>query len=296
MAIVTRFVVDACHRGTTISFGLMASCCRFLLDQKIEMVFLACAPHLINLYLAFGFRTYARNFSDPDVGFVVPMMLPTTDIDHLKAVHSPLLAWRGQPQDAPAETVPCASVSKPTTESAVKSEQAQPQEYWAQVYALLSSLSEGQHHILDGLTDEQSRLLLDHGHLIECAQGELIIKKGARSSSLFIVMSGAVEVRDGGRVLAVLGAGEVLGEIGFLLASPRTADVYAASERVRILSTDEKTLRQLIELNPKVSARFLLNLAKSLCFRLISLSARPFVPINRAPVGQTSQTNPSTLS
>ena len=65
----------------------------------------------------------------------------------------------------------------------------------------------------------------------------------------------------------------MLGEIGFLLDSPRSADVYAQSEGVRILSLDERILRRLIEADPAASAKILLNLSRILCLRLLETKA-----------------------
>jgi CRP-like cAMP-binding protein/predicted GNAT family N-acyltransferase len=288
MAILTRFLVDSSHRGSSTSFQLMAACHDFLLSQGIHIVFVACAPHLINLYLALGFRTYTRNFNDPDVGFVVPMVLIARDIEYLKRIKSPLLSKLTRIVPVPEEDANSHLV-RPLA-SAVKSEHADKQEYWSQVFGLLSEQGAGQHHILDGLSAEQAHLLLTKGHLIECSLGELIIKKGTTSTGMFIIMSGTVEVRDGEEVLATLGEGEVLGEMAFLLASPRSADVYAVSEGVQILSTDEKTLRQLVETEPKAAAQFLLNLSKSLCLRLLALRARPAVPQTEATPGDWIET------
>lgn len=276
MGIVTRYVVDPEHRGSAASFRLMVACCDLLLQQRVHLVFLACAPHLINLYLAMGFRTYTRNFNDPDVGVVVPMVLFGSDIDYLKRIKSPL--WTRLSRHADATAVAGSGSLTPSFNSTVTSEHAQPGEFWAQVHALLTEQSQGRRHIFDGLTGEQTQVLLDKGHLIECSRGELILKKGSRSSGMFIIMSGVVEARDDdGRILSTMGHGEVFGEMAFLLESPRAANVCAASDRVQILSTDERTLRQIVEAAPATAAKFLLNLSRALCLRLIGLQARSLV-------------------
>jgi CRP-like cAMP-binding protein/predicted GNAT family N-acyltransferase len=287
MGIVTRFLVDARHRASSISFRLMAACYDYLVNQGVHLVFVACAPHLINLYLALGFRTYTHNFNDPDVGFVVPMVLFGRDTEYLKKIRSPLLAKVIDKIVPTGGTVPAGASA--ALESVVQSEVTEEQEYWSQVFGLLSEQSEGRHGILDGLSGEQTHSLLSKGHLIECSKGDLIIKKGATSTGMHIIMSGTVEVRDGCQVVATLGKGEILGEMAFLLASPRSADVYAASDDVQILSTDEKTLRELVDTEPAIAARFLLNLSKSLCLRLVAMRARSSV----APIvtGSAEETN-----
>jgi CRP-like cAMP-binding protein/predicted GNAT family N-acyltransferase len=276
IGIVTRYVVDPQHRGSAASFRLMVGCCDLLLQQRVQLVFLACSPHLINLYLAMGFRTYTRNFNDSDVGIVVPMVLLGNDLDHLRRIKSPL--WSRLSRHAEGAGAAGSGAPVPSLDSTVTSEHLQPGEFWAQVHALLTEQSHGRRHIFDGLNEEQTHILLDKGHLIECSFGELIIKKGSRSSGMYIIMSGVAEAcDDDGRVLSTMGHGEVFGEIAFLLESPRAANVRAASDRVQILSTDERTLRQIVEASPATAAKFLLNLSRALCLRLISLQARSSV-------------------
>jgi len=78
-----------------------------------------------------------------------------------------------------------------------------------------------------------------------------------------------VEVRDGETPLAVFGPGDVFGEMAFLLERPRSQDVYAVTDGVRVLSLSEATLRQMIKSDPSVAAHLLLNISKMLCLRLL---------------------------
>ena len=78
-----------------------------------------------------------------------------------------------------------------------------------------------------------------------------------------------------GKVVHRLGIGrylaraDVFGEMAFLLDRPRTMDVYAATDDIRVLSLSEKTIRQMIESDGNTAAKFLLNHSKMLCRRLI---------------------------
>jgi CRP-like cAMP-binding protein len=85
---------------------------------------------------------------------------------------------------------------------------------------------------------------------------------------MFVVLAGALEVRDGDTLVRVLSPGDVFGEIAFLLEQPRSADVYAATD-ARVLSLSEGTVRELIESDPDVAAHLLLNVSKMLCLRVL---------------------------
>jgi glucose-6-phosphate 1-dehydrogenase len=62
----------------------------------------------------------------------------------------------------------------------------------------------------------------------QVARGELIIKKGDIGRELYLLARGEVEVLDdAGKVIKVLRDGDVFGEIGVLMSTPRTASVRA---------------------------------------------------------------------
>ncbi|MBS1117807.1 MAG: glucose-6-phosphate 1-dehydrogenase [Deltaproteobacteria bacterium] len=64
----------------------------------------------------------------------------------------------------------------------------------------------------------------------QAAAGDLLIVKGEMGRELYIIEQGEVEViDDAGKVLKVLSDGDVFGEVGVLLSTPRTATVRAKS-------------------------------------------------------------------
>ena len=58
--------------------------------------------------------------------------------------------------------------------------------------------------------------------------GQTIFEKGDSGNALFIVVEGKVRVHDGEKTIALLGAGEVFGELAALDPEPRMASVTAA--------------------------------------------------------------------
>ena len=59
--------------------------------------------------------------------------------------------------------------------------------------------------------------------------GKLLVHEGDYSYDLIVIESGTADVIKGGEVIASLGAGDVLGEMGMLSGGRRTADVIATS-------------------------------------------------------------------
>ena len=81
---------------------------------------------------------------------------------------------------------------------------------------------------------------------------QVIFNKGERGDSLYIIVSGGVQVWDGGRLLNQLGEGDVFGELALLDPEPRAATVKAA-ESSRLLRLDEAHFREVLEARPEVS-------------------------------------------
>ena len=88
--------------------------------------------------------------------------------------------------------------------------------------------------------------MMDCAHLWCYESGESVIQKGDSSGSLFLVISGTVSVRSS-RVgeLAVLGAGEWLGDMSLFSARSRTADVHVEGSIARLLMIPKNILQPL---------------------------------------------------
>lgn len=67
-------------------------------------------------------------------------------------------------------------------------------------------------------------------HRRRVAAGEVVVAEGEPAQEFFVVLSGEVEVTQGGVVLRREGPGEVFGEIGLLRDVPRTATVTAVTD------------------------------------------------------------------
>jgi hypothetical protein len=242
---------------------------RFVNDRRVQLCFGACEPHLLNLYLGLGHRTFARrNINSPEAGYLIPLLYVPEDIAYLKSIGSPNIEFvRDFGDDA---RVPACVARIMAQGGAVMSRRlTSSAEYWGRIYGALNELEESRISALDGMTDEEAQRCLGNSTIIECGAGDRVLKKGGVARNMFVVLDGTLEVRDGDRPVNVLRPGDVFGEMAFLLERPRTADVYAVTDGVRILSLSESTLRKMIENDPSVTANLLLNISKMLCLRLL---------------------------
>ncbi|WP_269236227.1 cyclic nucleotide-binding domain-containing protein [Flavobacterium flavigenum] len=123
---------------------------------------------------------------------------------------------------------------------------------------------------LGQLNSRDVEWMIQNGQKIELGIGEKLIQKGNFIDSLFIILSGQLSVcsENGDKDdIAILGSGEVVGEMSFLETRPPSVSVIAKK-----VSTVYKISRQVIELrlskNPDFRANFYYALALFLSNRL----------------------------
>ena len=269
IAVGERGMVAKPRRGSDLFQQIGAALQRFVQDHRIQLVFGACEPHLLSLYLGQGHRTYApRNISSPESGYLIPIVMVAEDIEYLRSIHAPRLETV-KDFGADARVPACVDRLIAWGGGILSERLTSHPKYWGEVHAAIDELAENRLSALDGLTEEEAARCLGKSNIIECRAGDRVLKKGGVSRNMFVVLDGTLEVRDGEKLLRVLSPGDVVGEIAFLLERPRTADVYAATDDVRILSLSESTLRKMIESDSDVAAHLLLNISKILCLRIV---------------------------
>jgi len=237
----------------------------------VELSFCDCEPHLVGLYSRLGMRQSGRLFNDGAGRLMVPM-IGLVDGKYLEDIAAPLLAFVQVPRCS--DRLRTAIDARIAERKTVRELDAMDDvEEWTALYATLTAPAASRTSLLHGLDEHDSKALLAHAHVIECRRGEAIIRTDHAARTVFVVLEGTVEVRDGGRVVATMGEQAVFGEVAFLLGGRRMSDVYAASDRVRVLTLSDGTLRELIRSESELAAKLLLNLSRSLAAKLLDRHA-----------------------
>jgi predicted GNAT family N-acyltransferase len=265
VAVGERAMVVSRLRGTSILMDVFKASLEFANERRIQICFGACEPHLLNLYVGLGQRTYSSiNINSAEAGYLIPLLFIPEDIEYLERIDSIL---RPHLKDfGPDARIPACVKDLVNDGGAVRSSRlVDATVYWEQISQSLDTRPS----IFDGLTLEEEGCVLGKSSIIECRAGDRILKKYGVARNLYVVLSGVLETRDDGRVVRAMTAGDVFGEIAFLLNQPRSMDVYAATDEVRVLSLSENNIRMLIENDPTITAKLLLNLSKMLCRRLL---------------------------
>jgi len=273
----SRFMLSANLRNTMAVFRLMQMAYFDATQRRIRLNYGDCSPHLLPFYEHLGYRRYTTGYNDTAFGYKLPILMLVRDRTFLEAVRSPLAKLLA-PDDDDAEAREWFGATYPRYVELV-SAVSMPEEMFFDVLAervagnLLHSLS-----LLRGLTREEAQSFLREATVVELNPGDRIVRKGDRDNTLFILLSGAAEVRadaQPGPPIDVLGAGDTFGAVGYLTTVPRTADVVAVTPGEAIVLSGD-FMDRFIAREPAIGARVMHNLARELAGQLAVTTQRTF--------------------
>jgi CRP/FNR family cyclic AMP-dependent transcriptional regulator len=98
---------------------------------------------------------------------------------------------------------------------------------------------------------------------LELSAGDVLTKQGQPGGEAFVIAEGRFDVKIGGKQVATLGEGEIVGEMALLDGEPRTATVQAATDG-RVMVLDRREFATLLQDTPGVAVKMLKAVAKRL--------------------------------
>ncbi len=121
--------------------------------------------------------------------------------------------------------------------------------------------------LFNDIPPRQTRLLSSKMHVRQFQADEIVFHQGDQAAGALLVLHGCVRIKVKNTELALLEAGDFFGEIALAETEKRVADAVAKedSSLVYFLKQD---LEEWIEYEPRLGARFLLNLSSVLAQRL----------------------------
>ncbi|WNJ16372.1 cyclic nucleotide-binding domain-containing protein [Pontibacter sp. G13] len=124
--------------------------------------------------------------------------------------------------------------------------------------------------VLGQLNDLDIDWMIRQGAKKNLHAGNWLIRQGHEIDSLYIVLTGEFEVvndQKPAHPIAIVGAGEVLGEMSFIDARPPEASVKAMEDST-VFCVPKQVIREKMEQNPGFAARFYLAMSMFLSSRL----------------------------
>lgn len=123
------------------------------------------------------------------------------------------------------------------------------------------------------LDDEDVEWIASHGQSLAIEKEEVLIREGQPVDALFFLLEGSLTVSTGGKDVAVLYTGEIVGEISFVDSRPPSATVRAAQPS-RVLAIPRELLKSRLSTDPWFASRFFRALATFLADRLRTTTSR----------------------
>ena len=125
--------------------------------------------------------------------------------------------------------------------------------------------------IFHELSDDQLAEIWPRTKSHNLLRGECLVRQGAGSRSVYVVLSGRFEVWIEGQKSAIteIGVGEPIGEVGFFAGVPRTATIIAARDSV-VIELDRTAFDDIVRKVPAIYQTLLRTLAR----RLAATNAR----------------------
>ncbi len=125
--------------------------------------------------------------------------------------------------------------------------------------------------LFHGLNTEEIANIFAHCKQVQLSRGEVLFKKGDIGKSLYVLISGEIEIFDNEKHICFLAPGEMLGEMAVITQNKRSASARAVEDSV-LLDLNLNTIYRFI---PSIVAiKLLTNIIFTLSERLTSITSQ----------------------
>jgi len=280
-----RLTVKPGERGMLILPALVRACYEQLAGPGgVDLVFCYCAPGLVRSYRSLGMVPYGGSLIDTGSGPVqIPLVCVLSDAAALRRAKSflaPLVkTYFGAGKRPPLDVTPFAHLLNPDNIPV----QSDPAKIWEEIADSLKA--ETPDSAFFGLSPKVMKKLARAGFLLNFERGQLVFREGTKEHEVYVVVEGTFEVFQEDRRIALLGAGELIGEIAFFTQSGegrRIASVRAFTDG-RLLVLRRRFLRELNRDDPDAGYQILMNMSRIMAERLSKPARDDDVSSGQAP-------------
>ena len=225
-------------------------------DKKVQFSFGDCNFHLIPFHEHYGYRRYTRNWANTDYGLQMPFVLLVDDIDHLRAVDSPLFHIASERGESNNQVVDWFRSEFPEAASVINSRLVSEEELWACLNQRLGRSPNKAIPVLRGLSEREAKKFLHLcGVIIRCYAGDPIMTCGDSCNELNILLSGKIQSSSINNILQ----GQHFGEIGLMNRTKHILNITAVTD-AEILVLSLYSFQKLRRSCPEIANKVLYNL------------------------------------
>lgn len=234
-------------------------------DHGAEVMVASCIPSTLRAYLRLGLRPFGGRLFSASGSVDIPLIGIAADLEHHRRCASPWyptlrrLAARGQ-----LPTRDIAPLMAPLQSSAIEVNPARVLE------AVSACVARHGPSLLKDLSADTRRRLLDGALIMEVPAGIDVIEEGIANRDLFAVLDGELSLVEGEGRGAALGAGDVFGELGFLLGQGRATARVHSTAPCRLLHLRHGALQRSLARRADDAAAFHAALARSLARQAVA--------------------------
>jgi CRP-like cAMP-binding protein len=120
------------------------------------------------------------------------------------------------------------------------------------------------------------------GDTIDFADGRVVFIRGDAGDHAYIVESGLIDIREGGRVIETMEPGEIFGEMALIDGEPRSASAVAVGP-TRLITLDRVTFHRLVRDNPDFALDVMRLMSRRLRARFADEKPPEITPMPVAP-------------
>lgn len=253
---VSKGMISSLYRGTPAHRLLAERSYELYCDKKVQFSFGDCNFHLIPFHEHYGYRRYIRNWANTDYGLQMPFVLLVDDIDHLRAVDSPLFHIASQRRESNNQVIDWFRSEFPEAASVINSRLVSEEELWACLNQRLGRSPNKAIPVLQGLSETEAKKFLHLcGVIIRCYAGDPIVTCGDSCNELNILLSGKIQSSSINTILQ----GQHFGEIGLMNRTKHILNITAVTD-VEILVLSHHSFQKLRRSCPEIANKVLRNL------------------------------------
>ena len=115
-------------------------------------------------------------------------------------------------------------------------------------------------NLFSGCSKRDLQHVAKAGDVITMTEGTTVVDQGQMGREAFVILSGSVSVRRGGRKITTLSEGDVVGELSLLDHGPRTATAVCERD-CTLFVLDQRHFRKVLEDQPQIMLKLLGTLA-----------------------------------
>ncbi|AIF51663.1 cyclic nucleotide-binding domain-containing protein [Pelosinus sp. UFO1] len=191
---ISKGMISPDYRSSRALNMLMEKIYQLYLNNQVQFGFVNCNFHLIPLHEHFGHRRLGVNYVDPNLGLLTNFVMLIDDIEHLRAVGSPLVNIASKKRTLNNQVVDWFHSEFAETASITNSQLVSEDELWVILCNHLGNAPNKIIPMLKGLPVTQAKKFLHRcGFIVPCPAGSYIVSRGGVSNELNILLSGTIQ-------------------------------------------------------------------------------------------------------